>query len=951
MLTNAQSDYLAWFAASQYQKRIQAEWSSLDPELQHANRSFLILFLQQHFGSGSDSGSGSSGSTTPGVASSGTASISSRFSSFVLNKVVQLITDIALLDWPDRFQDLFPEIHRLLQSKNRSHALLGWTLLEAIVQEFVGMYPAPGSGKSHRVHITLSKQKWYLWETFKVQIPDLLNLIVQHLDACYNKMLVTPLSTEAPAPSPVEHSIWGTSNVGRRPSTTAQPYLSSPMNGSFQSSFSASRAVPGSMASSYATITQSTFSQDSGQRQGVQGDQGSSYSYGKSPTTMLRKTLGQFLGAPTNLSSTQSNDSGSHVNLMQSPAGSGLSLLQARQRMGSISDLGQMAMRRSSINAAVMMDSRRNSIESSFISGNRMDSHSRKTCMLALQALTTLLACPGLDPRQASFSPSISIVLKFATLHQNKTVDLGMLALSCLNGVVARPGFLATNQDAMTGAVRVMADLIRYFNEVKDGIDDIDESYLQMFMHFVSLFCTLDKLERAEKALGLSKPDFLMSFARFTLEKVSVDYLKVCIDVWKALLDAIVQTAANTTRPIPSQDPLRRMQAPLLYFMSALVEKFYKMKGATRSEDAFSTFEVEDEEDLEDLTDLVESFVGLVAEVFTEEVIEMLNPLLNQQLELYSRRKIDDCKTLPVTLGILSRVAYNFQQNFEDRREYTSNLIIHLTRMTKLSIDYYLATTNEATSPGKDEVDLTGTITLALFNCLSPLIPWVHQLWNVETTPELNNNVQARAPIAKEIYQEIAQISTSLFQRLLPMSSMGPLLSQPSTSPIPGTFLGPVSSSCTAVDRKLLLTSIKTLDMLTVQVRIPTELLSSGEFLFWELESTHEMASCLSQIAMTQTTFMGIDLLPSNVSRDGGGAGEDEERKGITPDDELVILAYLALSNGITLDPKAGHGLQAAALQAYGSLVAPIIYPLQSILQASRSNPGPYLSSSESEFK
>jgi hypothetical protein len=42
-----------------------------------------------------------------------------------------------------------------------------------------------------------------------------------------------------------------------------------------------------------------------------------------------------------------------------------------------------------------------------------------------------------------------------------------------------------------------------------------------MFMHFVSVFCTLGNLERAEKALGLSKHDFFMSFARFTLEKVS----------------------------------------------------------------------------------------------------------------------------------------------------------------------------------------------------------------------------------------------------------------------------------------------------------------------------------------------------------------------------------------------------------------------------------------------
>ncbi|KAF9348048.1 Exportin-6 [Mortierella sp. AD094] len=794
MLTNAQSDYLAWFAASQYQKRIQAEWSNLDPELQHANQSFLIHFLQQHFGTGSGSGSGSGSalgtdisaelrmeSTSGGAIGTASSGSTVHFSPFVLNKVVQLITDIALLDWPARFQDLFPEIHRLIQSKNRNHALLGWTLLEAIVQEFVGTYPAPGSGKSNRVHLTLSQQKRFLWEHFKAETQELLALIVQHLDACYNKMLVTPLSTEAPAPSPVEHSIWGTSNFGRRPSMAA-PHLNSmmQMNNSFQNSFSASKAVPGSMSSS---------------GMNPHGDHSPVQSFGKSPTAMLRKSLGQFLGGPNN-SSTLNNDSGIH--LTHSPAGSGFSLLHARQRMGSISDLGQMAMRRNSINAAVMMDSRRNSMDNTFISGNRMDSHSRKTCMLALQALTALLACPGLDPRQISFSPSITIVLKFTTLHQNKTVDLGILALSCLNSLVARPGFLATNQDAMTGAVRIMADLIRYFNEVKDGIDDIDESYLQMFMHFVSLFCTLVNLERAEKTLGLSKPDFLVSFARFTLEKVTVDYLKVCMDVWKSLLEAIIHAASDIPRPIPSQHALRRIQGPLLYFMSALVEKFYKMKGATRSEDAFSTFEVEDEEDLEDLTDLVESFVGLVAEVFTEEVIEMLNPLLSQQLELYSRREIDECKTLPVTLGILSRVAYNFDQNFEDRREYTSNLIIHLMRMTKISIDYYLATAGDAASPGKDDVDLIGAV--------------------------------------------------------------------PSRSGHPGEE-------------------------------------------------------------------------------------DDENMTGITPDDELFILAYSALSNGITLDPKANHQLQAAASQAFGSLVAPIIYQLQGALQESISAPGSFLSNSDVKFR
>ncbi|KAG0258007.1 Exportin-6 [Mortierella polycephala] len=599
-------------------------------------------------------------------------------------------------------------------------------------------------------------------------------------------------------------------------------------------------------------------------------------------------------------------------------------------------------MRRSSINA-LMMESRRNSIESTFVSGSHMDSHSRKTCMMALRTLTTLLSCPGLDPRQISFSASISTVLRFATLHQNKTVELGILALSCLNGLVARPGYLATNQEALTSSVRIMADLIRYFNEVKDGIDDIDESYLQMFMHFVSLFCTWTHLERAEKALGVSIPDFLASFSRFTLEKVSVDYLKVCMDVWKSLLDALIQGASDLDRPIPAQHPLRRVQGAVLAFMSELVDKFYKMKGALRSEDAFTTFEVEDEEDLGDLTELVQSFVGLVGELFTEEVIEMLNPLLTQQLELYSRRELDECKTLPVTLGILSRVAYNFLQDFERRREYTSNLIIHLTRMTKLSMEYYLAAISDASNFGKDGPDLTGTTTLALFDCLIPLIPWLNHLWKFETDPTMHNNAQAMTPIARDIYQEMAQICSDLFRKLLPMSSSKGL---PEQSLIPSstmdTFLGPVSGSCSALDRKLLLASVRTLSVLTLHVRIPASLLTAHSFSFWGLDSIRELASSLSQNLMTNSNFMGTEFVPSETTV----ASEDEERKGITPNDELFCLAYVALSNGIALDPKASQDHQ-----AYGNLVAPAIYPLQNILQESRTSQGNFMDSSEVKFR
>ncbi|KAG0044199.1 Exportin-6 [Gryganskiella cystojenkinii] len=730
MLSNGASDLLAWYAASQFQKRIHTEWSGLDLAAQQSNRSFLFQFLNQHFGvvapeqgrwtslglveeehSAAGTRNGSSSTSSRTAPNESTTTATKTFPPFVLNKVIQLLTDIALLDWPDQFPDLLPEIHTLIQSKNKNHALLGWTLLEAFVQELIATYPAPGGGgggsgtSTSRLRFVLSQRQRYLWEHFKGQVPELMNLMVQHLDTSYNRTLVAPLATEAPAPSPVENGLWGgiggtvngggamNHNFGRRSSAAAQPL--SPLMPS-NNSFFGSRAVPGSINNSFGNfnLPGSTLSTSGGLsflgnvNNGQSHDHGSAYSFGKSPTTALRKTLSHFLGGQNSSGSmTMTDDDAAMPPPSPAQHGSGMNMLYARQRMGSISELGQMAMRRSSINAAAAMQSRRGSVDSTFVSGSRMDSHTRKTCLLALKSLTALLSCPALDARQTSFSSAISTVLKFSTLHQNKTVDMGILALSCLNGLVARPGFLATNQEAMAGAIKIMSSLIRYFNEVKDGIDDIDEGYLQMFMHFVSIFCTLPHLERAERDQGLPTADFLHSFAKFTLEKVSVDYLKSCMDIWKGLLDAMIYTASELPRPIPAEHPLRRLQGPLLYFLSTLVNNFYDMKGATQSEEAFSTFEVEDEEDLEALTELVESFAGLMGEVFMDEVIEML-----------------------------------------------------------ISLEYY-GTIGGASSPGKDEADLTGSITLALLHSLMPLIPWLEQLRQAEKT---ESTTTVRIPVMNE---------------------------------------------------------------------------------------------------------------------------------------------------------------------------------------------------------
>ncbi|KAF9585827.1 Exportin-6 [Lunasporangiospora selenospora] len=932
LLVNARSTYSAWFATTQFQKRILTEWTSLDPHQQHANRTFFMLFLQQHYpGQTSSSAKSSarqgafnipSGSDSNSGSISGTGTGNPSYPALVLKKVVQLVVDIALLDWPDRFPDLFTEISNMIQSKDRQ-ALLGWVLLEAITDEFVKTYPAPGT-PLHRAHRLLSRTKTHIWQNFRSQTPGILSMIIQHLDQCYNKMLIAPLATDAPAPSPVEHSLWGGGNFGRRTSmaTGAQPQSSPLMlaNNSFQSSLAGSRSGLGLANNSYVNagpspnsfLSQSSHLQEYGQRPGgPSSDPGAAQSFGKSPTTSLRKTLNQYLGG--------TNDGG--VNM--SPAvQSGLSALHARQRIGSISELGQLAMRRSSVHAASLMGSRRNSIENgTFVSGNKLDDQSRETCMLALTTLNTLVSCPGLNIREISLSGSLTTVLKFSTLHQTKVVDLGIAALKCLNGLVSRPGFLSANQEIMTNAVRVMAELIHYFNEIQNGIDDIDSDYQKDFMDFVSLFCTMHHLDRAERELGLSASEFLTSFARFTLEKISIEDMETCMTIWKSLLEEMALSVAETEKPLAMQHPLRRIQGVLLDFLQPLLEKFYKMNGAAPQEEAFPEYDGENELDLKELTQLVECFVGTMGEIFTEEVIEKLNPLLHQQLDLYSKLAIADCKTLPITLGILSKIAYTFLQNFDQSREYVSNILIYITRMTKFSLDSYIEANRDASTLGKDGSEITGTITLALLQSVMSFTPWLRHLWKVEYSPE---SVHSRAPIAKEIYQELAQISCYLIRALLPSSTSS---SSPSHQPqslsngrIQGTFLGPTSSTCSVLDRKLLLASVTMLGKLSHQGPIPMHVNGqTAYFSLWELESTRQLASSLSQDAMISSAFMGSEFETWD-STNGASEEEMESREGISPSDEFYQLTFVALSNSIIQGATNDQDRKVAALQVHRSL-------------------------------
>lgn len=112
--------------------------------------------------------------------------------------------------------------------------------------------------------------------------------------------------------------------------------------------------------------------------------------------------------------------------------------------------------------------------------------------------------------------------------------------------------------------------------------------------------------------------------------------------------------------------------------------------------------------------------------------------------------------------------------------------------------------------------------------------------------------------------------------------------------------------SFSIMDRRLLLTSVNTLSTLTRQIKVPVGGMSPGVPLFWQLNSTLEMASCLSQNALSTSSFMGADFPTSK----GPNTDVDEGRQGMTPNDELFCVAFVALSNGVMQEQKSGQEQQ-----------------------------------------
>ncbi|KAF9159257.1 Exportin-6, partial [Actinomortierella ambigua] len=955
MIVAARSDYMAFYGFSKLQRAIDAGWMGMDHQQQAAIRSFLLQYLQEHYDADPGEAAKAGRRTRP---------------MFVLNKAIQALSDIAQLDGPERFPELLPEIHKLIQSKEKQGVVLGWALLDAVLQDFMAMCPNAGTqSTTGSRRLGMSQQRKQIWATVKPLVPGILSTILQHLDSCYDRILITPLATNAPAPSPVDHTTWGQQNGGAGRSFNNTPA----MNMASPGSFNGARAVPGSMGSSFASSQHpgdSIFGQLSERRgtvTSIHSDYEGPGSLGKSPTAALRKSLSSFLAPGNQLSELSSmlhgspNNNNNNIHGLMGPP--------PRQRTASITELGRMAMRRGSTTYGLpgqqLSESRRASsstgAESFFVNGNRMDAHTRTTCQFALQSLATILSCPVLDAQQIGASGAINTILKYATLHQSKTVDLAILALRCLNDLVARPGFLATNQEAMMGAVKLMVELVRYFNGTKDGdgIDDVDEGYLQMFMHFVSLFCVLDHLERAERFMGVPLPDFLYSFARLTLEKVSVDNMKLCMQVWESLLDSILESLTETPLPLPANHSLRRLQEPLMFFMKALVDRFYEMKGAIQAEEIFLSYEIE-EEDLDDMSQLMETFVGQMGQLFLQEVIECLHPLLAQQLDRLGHQELDECKTLPVTLAILAKVAFNFAGNFEQTKEFTFQLLVELIKKTRLAFDARQAVMMGGVSrPGKDAVELTTNVTLAFIDTLAAFFPWLHELWKSEA----GKGEGAGRRMAQDIYLELLRLLVQLFHALVPPTLLGVGGGSGGTSGDAGggvgqartnsSILGPVSTSLSAADSKLLRAVGGCIHALTLHIKVPAQGLlpplpdtlvddasaaaaAAHPFTgcFWDIPSVREMISYLSRILMSSNTQAAMHFMVPDEE-----ASNDSEKESKSPEsDEDVMLGTLfrALSNGIVLSPLSRPDQKLAASQAFGNLIAPVIYPLQSVLQEAR---------------
>jgi len=301
-----------------------------------------------------------------------------------------------------------------------------------------------------------------------------------------------------------------------------------------------------------------------------------------------------------------------------------------------------------------------------------MDIQRKEICILILENLNQFFTYIPFSKEYINTN-YLNIILKYAQLYQDDMVDLGILAMSCINEIFSKNyvpiQFISIILDVASHTFNILKNL--------SVLKNIDNTYIKKFTEHLGLFIT-QHLKRAETYKDFPINDFLVLFLNYTNAQPDIFSFHRCLTLWLSLLEYFTDHVKDNEN---EKMKIECYQSVILQFMEQLF-----LKARFSSDEYYLKAYNDKNEDIEYQTELdhfdndCADIVLKLSELYPEAVLQkLLGLFFNDFQHLQSETTFNAVKNyardMKLTLQCFGQIAYLFTTEFENNFNSTFQLI------------------------------------------------------------------------------------------------------------------------------------------------------------------------------------------------------------------------------------------------------------------------------------
>jgi hypothetical protein len=352
-----------------------------------------------------------------------------------------------------------------------------------------------------------------------------------------------------------------------------------------------------------------------------------------------------------------------------------------------------------------------------------IDNQRKEICVLLLENLNQFFTWVPFSKEYIN-SNYLSIILNYARLYQDEVVDLGILAMSCINEIFSKNYVPAQFISILLDVVSHTFDILKNVS----GLRNIDNTYLEKFTEHLGLFIT-QHLKRAETYKNFPLSDFLILFLNYTNAQPDIFALERCLNLWYSLLEYFTDHVNEDEK---EKMKIESYQSIMLQFM----EQLFLKARFTSNEYNLKLYNDKTEDDeyqteLDHFINICADIISKLSELYPECVLQKLlglffNDFQCMQSETVFHAVKNYARDITLTLQCFGRIAYLFTTEFENNFNSTFQLIQQFMHTLSTCME------NEIYTNGNVFIKLC----IQLYNTIRLQVHWMVKWYTVSQNDE-----------------------------------------------------------------------------------------------------------------------------------------------------------------------------------------------------------------------